>query len=231
MTDPTSQQQGWQQPTQQPGYPQSADQQYTAPQYPVQQPGYPQHPAQQSGYPQYPAQQSGSPQYAAQQSLPPRPNTLTIACGICFAGGALDLIFLIVGHGAGGGEVASSLIGIALWFLVGGFCLRGQNWARVTGTVAFGFNCLGTILLVVLLAEAISVVNQANGDTGGVFSGFASISSGILYLLLTVVIVLWLIGLSATVLLWRKESSAYFKAISARSQSPAWQVPPQMPQQ
>jgi hypothetical protein len=60
---------------------------------------------------------------------------------------------------------------------------RGKNWARITGTVFFGLYTLDLILVAARAASGISTV-------------FA--------------VVTWLVGLGATIMLWRRDSSAYF---------------------
>jgi hypothetical protein len=83
-----------------------------------------------------------------------------------------------------GGVIVVGLIGIALWLWMAFMCKGGKNWARITGTVFFAID---TILVLFSLARA--------GAAGT----------------LIVNILAWLIGLGAVILLWRKESSAFFK--------------------
>ena len=67
-------------------------------------------------------------------------------------------------------------------------CRRGHGWARITGTVLFGIVTLDTAVgLFVPLAAAVK------------FWG----------------VLVWLIGLVAVVLLWRRESGAYFRQAPA----------------
>lgn len=81
--------------------------------------------------------------------------------------------------------VILGLIGIGLWIWMARANKAGKNWARITSTVFFGLDTLG------LLAS----FGQAETLLGRLVS-----------------LVVWLIGLGAIVMLWRKESSGYFAA-------------------
>lgn len=80
--------------------------------------------------------------------------------------------------------VIVGLIGIGLWVWMALANKAGHNWARIVATVLFG---LDTLFLLLSLARA---------STG------AGLAAGV---------ITWLVGLGATILLWRKESSAYFQ--------------------
>jgi hypothetical protein len=86
--------------------------------------------------------------------------------------------------------VVEYVVTLGLWLLMAWANRAGQNWARIVATVLFGLNTLGLLL--------------------NVFRGSASIS--VLFAVLV-----WLVGLGAVVLLWRKESSQYFAARRIRS--------------
>lgn len=79
--------------------------------------------------------------------------------------------------------IVVGLLSIGLWIFIARACLRGRNWARMTGTVLFALDTL----LVLLSVSRLRV--------GPAF---------------LIDVVIWLIGLGAVVLLWRKESSAFF---------------------
>jgi hypothetical protein len=79
--------------------------------------------------------------------------------------------------------VVESLIAIGLWLLMAWANRTGQSWGRIVATVLFGLNTLFLLL------------------------GFTRASAS---LSLAFSVVVWLIGLAAIVLLWRKESSEYF---------------------
>lgn len=79
--------------------------------------------------------------------------------------------------------IVTGLIGAGLWIFIARACGNGANWARVTGSVLFG---VATVEALANLAvpEAVPVK--------------------------IVWFILWLIGLGATVFLWRGTSSALF---------------------
>ncbi len=83
--------------------------------------------------------------------------------------------------------VIFGLVGIGLWLWMAYANKAGRNWARITSTVFFGID---TLSLLAGLRQAEPVLTRV------------------------VSIVIWLIGLTAIVLLWRKESSEYFSATS-----------------
>jgi hypothetical protein len=80
--------------------------------------------------------------------------------------------------------VVSGVVGIALWLWMSRANNQGKNWARILSTILF---CLATLDLV------------------GVFSQPKTLL-GLLFPVLT-----WLVGLGAVFLLWRPESTAFFK--------------------
>jgi len=80
------------------------------------------------------------------------------------------------------------ILGIALWIWMAWANRGGRKWARIVATVFFGL------------------------DTLGLLSAIAR-PHAVLSLVLTVLI--WLVGLGAIVLMWNKESSAYYQAMSA----------------
>ena len=80
--------------------------------------------------------------------------------------------------------VVAGIIGVGLWLWMAWANKRGRNWARITGTVFFGLYTLDLVFVAARSASGISTV-------------FA--------------IVTWLVGLGATIMLWRRDSTAYFK--------------------
>ena len=141
---------------------------------------------------------------------PPRP--VRTAVLLMYVGAALTAISLIVtvatlhtietaiqdnstytatqAHQLAIAAVVEYVVTLGLWLLMAWANRAGQNWARIVATVLFGLNTLGLLL--------------------NVFRGSASIS--VLFAVLV-----WLVGLGAVVLLWRKESSQYFTARRIRS--------------
>jgi hypothetical protein len=82
--------------------------------------------------------------------------------------------------------VVFGLIGAGLWFWMAHSCLAGKSWARITSTVFFGIDTLAVLL---------GIAVTPGGGLTRVY-GF----------------VIWVIGLIAIVLLWRRSSSDYFRA-------------------
>ena len=80
--------------------------------------------------------------------------------------------------------IVSGLIGIALWLWMSRANNQGKNWARILSTVLF---CLATLDLVGVFGEPKTVL-------------------GLIFPVLT-----WLVGLGAVFLLWRPDSTAFFK--------------------
>jgi len=80
--------------------------------------------------------------------------------------------------------IVSGLVGIALWLWMARANGQGKNWARILSSVLFGLATLDLI---------------------GVFSEPKTVLS-LIFPVLT-----WLIGLGAIWLLWRPESTAFFK--------------------
>jgi hypothetical protein len=82
------------------------------------------------------------------------------------------------------GLVISGLLSIGLWVLMARLNLSGRSWARIVAGVLFAIN---TLELVALFTRPTDVLSVA----------FA--------------VVLWAMGLGATVFLWRPDSSAFFQ--------------------
>jgi len=81
--------------------------------------------------------------------------------------------------------VIFGLIGVGLWLWMARSCLAGKSWARVTSTVLFGIDTL-------------SVLTSAVVAGGGLTRIYG--------------IIVWLIGLTAIILLWQRPSSEYFRS-------------------
>ena len=84
-----------------------------------------------------------------------------------------------------------------IWVLMARLNRAGKTWARVVASVLFALWTLNIY----------SVINSLR-------AGQVLTVADIIYIVLTAGI--WLAGLGATALLWRSESSAYFRARSAR---------------
>ena len=80
--------------------------------------------------------------------------------------------------------IVSGVIGIALWLWMAKANGQGRNWARILSSVLFGLATL----------DMFGVLSQPKTLLGLVFP-----------------VLTWLIGLGAVILLWQKESTAFFK--------------------
>jgi hypothetical protein len=142
---------------------------------------------------------------------PPAPQSVLNAVKLMYAGAAVSTVSLIISLATIGGTkaaikkakpsltatqvnqlntfiialaVVSGVIGVALWLWMARKNGEGKSWARILSTVLFA---LATV-------DLFGVVSQPKTVLGLVFP------------LLT-----WVIGLGAVVLLWRRESTDFFK--------------------
>ncbi len=150
---------------------------------------------------------------APEVSRPAAPTSVVRACQAMYVGAAASLISIVIAildrhairtalhnhnlklttaqlnntyHAALGALVVVGLIGVGLWIWMAMMCKAGKSWARILSTVFFGIE---TIDLVV----------------GTAVPGGGSAATRIYGILI------WLIGLVATVLLWQRRSSEYFR--------------------
>ncbi len=80
--------------------------------------------------------------------------------------------------------VVSGVLGVALWLWMARANSQGRNWARIVSTVLFGLATL----------DLFGVLSQPKTALGLVFP-----------------VLTWLVGLGAVILLWRRESTDFFK--------------------
>jgi hypothetical protein len=148
-----------------------------------------------------------------EQVRPPAPVSVLNAVKLMYAGAAVSLVSLIISLASISGTkaaikkarpgltaaqvsqlngfiiglaIVSGLVGVGLWLWMSRANRAGKNWARVFSTVLFGLASL---------------------DLFGVFSQ-PKTALGLIFPLLT-----WLIGLGVIVLLWRPDSSQFFKPV------------------
>ena len=155
---------------------------------------------------------SGSDQLPPQQR-PAQPPSIQTAVKLMYAGAVLSALSFIIGlatigslkqaiikastkpltatqlHTAEVVGVATiivlGLIGIGLWIWMARANGAGKSWARIVAAVLFGLNTLGLL----------SAVARPNAIGTKIFE-----------------IVGWIVGLGATIYLWRRDSSEYFAA-------------------
>ena len=147
-------------------------------------------------------------------SRPPVPQSMTRAVQVMYAGAVVSLIGIIVDlttlsstkskiqsqhhdwtvtqvnnaeHVAIGIFIVSGLLGAALWVWMAQANKAGKSWARIVATVLFAIDTLNVAL-------------GAATPGGGVTRIYG--------------LVVWLIGLAATILLWQRTSSDYYRAAS-----------------
>lgn len=90
-------------------------------------------------------------------------------------------------------SVFGGAIGIGLWIWMAFANRAGRNWARITGTVFFGISCLSILGDLAFF----SLVHQWLGSVVFILIGENALS--------------WLVGLVTVILLWRAESSGFFR--------------------
>jgi hypothetical protein len=151
---------------------------------------------------------------SAEPQQPPAPAPVRTAVKLMYVGAAVWTVLLIsalvliivdskAGHATVNGHTLHGrsvpitvvavfgLVVIALWLWMARVTGQGRNWARILSTVLFG---LATLQL------------------RGVFAGPVShLGVGLIVLGLIVPVLGWLVGLAAVWLLWRRDSSAFFK--------------------
>lgn len=168
---------------------------------------YPQYP----GYPQSPMPYPGPPS----GGLAP-PDAVKRAVGLMYAGAGFSVVYsaaVIVTlnslfttdsarpasfhAGYVAGLVIEGLIQVSLWLWMAWKTKAGRSWARVVSTVLFGLMCLQ--VLVVLVGHS-PVPKIAAGAE-------------------------WIVGISALILLWQRESSTYFSAVSAAGSNASLPAP------
>ena len=157
-------------------------------------------------YQPYPS--SGKP---VEPERPPAPPSVVNAVKLMYVGAAISVISLVISLASIGGTkdairkarptltttqvnqlntfiialaVVSGVIGVALWLWMARANGQGKNWARILSTVLFGLATL----------DLFGVLSQPKTALGFIFP-----------------VLTWLVGLGAVVLLWRKESTEFFK--------------------
>ncbi len=160
-------------------------------------------------YEPYPS--SGKPVEPERSPAPPAPSSVLNAVKLMYAGAAVSTVSLVISLVDISGTkaairkarpsltaaqvnqlntfiitlaIVSGVIGVALWLWMAKANGQGRNWARILSSVLFGLATL----------DMFGVLSQPKTLLGLVFP-----------------VLTWLIGLGAVILLWRKDSSAFFK--------------------
>lgn len=90
------------------------------------------------------------------------------------------------------GALLAGLVLGGLWLWMAAKNRAGRRWARILSTVFFGFWCLQLLASLVVVA-----IGKENSAFVAVF---------------IVILADWIVGLTALILLWKRESSDYFAA-------------------
>ena len=147
----------------------------------------------------------------ARPGRPAPPRTVKTAVVLMYAGAAVTAVTLLVtvltihsiestmetkanytpqqAHQLVVAAIVEALITLGLWLLMAWANRSGQVWGRMVATILFVANTIGLLLA---FARGADVVN------------------------LVFAVLVWLIGLGAIVLLWRKESSQFFATAAPR---------------
>jgi hypothetical protein len=157
------------------------------------------------------------PQQYAPPGKPPIPPTVQRAFVLMLVGAGLEVVNLVVqlllsakvqhqirmdidagtaasGSSYNGASITfGAVIGIGLWLWMAFANRGGAHWARVTGTVFFGISCLSLVADLILSALIWHWIGP------------------IALVIFAVTIASWLVGLFTVILLWRKQSGAYFQ--------------------
>jgi hypothetical protein len=157
-------------------------------------------------YQPYPS--SGKP---VEPERPPAPPSVLNAVKLMYVGAAISVISLVISLASIGGTkdairkarpslsatqvnqlntfiialaVVSGVIGVALWLWMARANGKGKNWARILSTVLFGLATL----------DLFGVLSQPKTALGFIFP-----------------VLTWLVGAGAVFLLWRKDSTDFFR--------------------
>jgi FtsH-binding integral membrane protein len=93
------------------------------------------------------------------------------------------------------GTAVTYVILVVIWVLMARMNRAGYNWARI----------LASVFCAISTYDAYSLVNSLTG-------GSTITVAGIVYIVFT--LALWVVGVIAIALVWRSESSAYYRARS-----------------
>jgi hypothetical protein len=163
---------------------------------------------------QYP--QAGRP-YA---NRPPIPAVVRNAVTAMYVGAALSVVNAIWsvsgGHVSGNTAIANltgvagvfgGIVDVCLWVWMAFANRAGNHWARITGTVFFGFasfGVLGSILVLTVLNNAIQTADAANGVNTAPTAGYEGVT-------VALSAVSWLVGLYATIMMWNKSAADFYR--------------------
>jgi hypothetical protein len=170
-------------------------------------------------YESYPGTGAEPRQPASPAPLSPAPPSISNAVRLMYAGAAAEVVAFVVTLLVSGSRRAAiikahpaytaaqvhraelaltiplaigAVIAVALWVWMARANGRGRSWARVVAAVLFGINTIDTLGSLALVR------------------GGTTLAAGVPTLIIALVI--WLIGLGAILLLFRKDSTAFYAA-------------------
>jgi hypothetical protein len=144
---------------------------------------------------------------------PPAPPSVLNAVKLMYVGAAISVVSLVISLASIGGTkdairkarpsltatqvnqlntfiialaVVSGVVGVALWLWMARANGQGKNWARILSTVLFGLATL----------DLFGVLSQPKTALGFIFP-----------------VLTWLVGAGAVFLLWRKDSTDFFRPL------------------
>lgn len=132
-------------------------------------------------------------------------------------------IFLIVFFG---------VVEVAIWIWMAYKNKAGRQWARIVATVLFGLSCLSVVSSVLTYAFQSSIHSVTTSDNGNTHTTNFSLTSSTNIVGVLLGVVIWGIGLTVIILLWRRQSSDYFvPRVSYGSPGYGFPPPPGYPPQ
>ena len=125
--------------------------------------------------------------------------------------GTIKDLFLI-------GSIVVGIVAVLIWLWIAWKNRAGRNWARVVATVFFGLSCLGLPELLTggHLSAMPSTLTTADGAT------IAVPPLAVPAWLIAAGMVNWLLGLAIIILLWQRDASRYYDAVSLSRRRPAY---------
>jgi len=116
------------------------------------------------------------------------------------------------------GSIVVGIVAVLVWLWIAWKNRAGRNWARVVATVFFGLSCLGLPELLTggHLSAMPSTLTTADGAT------IAVPPLAVPAWLIAAGMVNWLLGLAIIILLWQRDASRYYDAVSLSRRRPAY---------
>ena len=114
--------------------------------------------------------------------------------------------------------IAGGIVAVLIWLWLAWKNRAGRNWARVVATVFFALSCLG--LPELLTGGHLSTVPSALTAADGTAIAVSPLAMPAW--LIAAGVVNWLLGLAIIILLWQRDASRYYEAVSLSRRRPAY---------